>query len=234
MLLNFTPAHSWTVLLTLGCWAAPLYAQTEAEAAPVSYVAPKIIEMLVGVRIVGGDGNMIETSAQTVFPTDWPEQRVELVETNVPGNINYAFRDLPGNNRQLLLFAPLITPGQTVEATVKVRIEKSHIVGPPEPASLSLPRRPSTSLRQYLSASPYIDPNDSEIRKVVKQIDAAQPVTAWQRVEMLYDWVRDNISYVNSDLKRSSKPSATAGDCEEMTSIFVALCRAARVPARCV
>ena len=52
---------------------------------------------------------------------------------------------------------------------------------------------------------------------------------------MLYDWVRDNIAYERGELKtvREALRDRT-GDCEEMTSTFVALCRAARVPARCV
>ena len=57
----------------------------------------------------------------------------------------------------------------------------------------------------------------------------------WWEVEALYDWVRENITYVNGDLKTVREALRDReGDCEEMTSTFVALCRAARIPARVV
>jgi hypothetical protein len=202
---------------------------------PLNYVAPKTVEMLIGVQITPGDGNVIETSAQTVFPTQWPEQTVEVVEANIPAAVQYKFRDLPGNNRQLLFFMPLISPGDPIVAQLKVRIEKSHIVGPTETSQFVAPRRPSSTIKQYLSPSPYIDSNNAEIKRIVKQIDASEPPDAWKRVELLYDWVRDNIVYTKGELKNVQQALRDLkGDCEEMTSIFVALCRAARVPARCV
>lgn len=209
-------------------------AEVEAES-PLTYVAPMTVEMLIGVQITPSDGNVIETTAQTVFPTQWPEQTVEVVEANIPATVQYKFRDLPGNNRQLLFFVPLITPGNPVVAQLKVRVQKSHIVGPTETTDFVAPRRPSSAVKQYLSPSPYIDSTNAEIKKIVKQIDATQPPNAWKRVELLYDWVRENIVYTKGELKNVQQALRDRkGDCEEMTSIFVALCRAARVPARCV
>jgi hypothetical protein len=60
---------------------------------------------------------------------------------------------------------------------------------------------------------------------------------AWDKVEAIYDCVRGKVAY-----KEKSGParSATnvlkegAGDCEEFSSLFVAICRAANIPARIV
>lgn len=202
---------------------------------PLSYIAPKPIEMLIGLRITAGDGNMISTTAQTIFPTNWPEQTVEVVEVNVPGSMSSQFRDLPGNNKQLLFFAPVVTANSTVEATVRVRITKSHTVGPEETAQFRIAKRHPKEIKQFLGNSPYIEADSSEIRKIVKEIDATEPLTDWKKVEALYDWVRENIVYVNGDLKTVREALRDRkGDCEEMTSTFVALCRAARIPARVV
>jgi Transglutaminase-like superfamily len=205
----------------------------ESESA-VTFIAPKRIEMLIGLSVSPIDGNLVDTSAQTVFPTDWPEQKVEILEINVPQNIKLKWRDLPGNNKQMLLFAPMLAPG-TTEATIKVAIEKKHIVAPVNPNKLVIPKKLSSNIKNYMGSSPYIDPGVSEIKKVAKQIADSEPLTDWKRVEMLYDWVRDNIAYENGKLKTVSQAlKDRKGDCEEMTSIFVALCRASRVPARCV
>jgi hypothetical protein len=202
---------------------------------PLSFVAPKVLEMRIGIRITPGDGNMLDTRAQTVFPTDWPEQTVQVLDYTSSPLLNASFRDLPGNNRQLTFFAPLIQPGAPVEVVFRVRIEKRHIVGPVETDDLVVPRRVSSKLKQYLGAGPYIDPNYSEIRRIIKEIDATEPANAWKKVELLYDWVRDNIAYENGELKTVQQALRDrTGDCEEMTSIFVALCRASRIPARCV
>jgi hypothetical protein len=224
-------------------WAtSPLLAQESDSStpdatnpSPLQYIAPKSIEMLVGVRITAPDGNMLGTLATTVFPTNWPEQEVEIVEVRVPPPLQYSLRDLPGGNQQLLLQSQLIPARSVIEATVRVRIAKSHIVGPQDTTHFTIPRRLPRDVKNFTGNSPYIEANSSEIRKIVRDIEDTDPLTDWKKVEMLYDWVRDNLSYERGELKtvREALRDRT-GDCEEMTSTFVALCRAARVPARCV
>lgn len=201
----------------------------------LEYTAPKVIEMEIGVSVTAGDGNMIGTSAMTVFPTSWPEQKVEIVGVSVPPSFRYSFRDLPGGNKQLLLQSQMIPAGARVDATVHIRLEKSHIVGPVDTTELVIPRRLQRDLKNYLGNSPFIEANSSEIKRIVRDIEEQEPLTDWKKVELLYDWVRENISYERGDLKsvREALRDRT-GDCEEMTSTFVALCRAARIPARCV
>ena len=207
---------------------------TEA-ASPLQYVAPKQIEMLIGVRLSPSDLNMVSTIVTTVFPAEWPEQKVEVVEVSVPPAFTHGFRDLPGGNKQLLLQAAFLPARTLIEATIKVRVEKSHTVGPTDTAGFVRPKRLARDVKNFTGNSPYIETTSSEVKKIVREIDAKKPETEWQRVEMLYDWVRDNIVYTRGDLKtvRQAIKDKT-GDCEEMTSTFVALCRAADVPARCV
>jgi hypothetical protein len=221
--------------------SSSLHAQGESESSlesgPLEFVAPKTFEMQVGLRVSAADGNMLGTTAMTVFPTSWPEQKVEIVQVNVGPPWQNAFRELPGGNQQLLLQARIIPAGATVEATVQVRIEKKHILGPSDEDTLQfvIPRRIPKDIRQYMGNSPYIEANSSQIRKIVRDIDAQEPLTDWKRVEMMYDWVRENIEYEEGELKTVREClSDGTGDCEEMTSTFIALCRAARIPARMV
>lgn len=201
----------------------------------LEYTAPRTIEMLVGLRVKTGNGEMASTIATTVFPTDWPEQQVEIVEVNIPAGVKHAFRDLPGNNRQLFLSAPSIPAFATIEGTVKVRITKSHIVGPSDPSGLVIARRAPRDVKLFTGNSPYIEASSSEVRKIARDIADQEPSNAWEHVELIYDWVRDNIEYTRGELKDTKKTLRDkSGDCEEMTSLFVALCRASNIPARCV
>jgi Transglutaminase-like superfamily len=204
-------------------------------ACQLSYVAPKTIELLIGLNIAAVDGNLLDTKAQTVFPCTWPEQKVEIIERNVPDNVRIDFRDLPGNNKQLLLFVPVASPFQPVEATLKVRIEKSHIVGPADTSKLYIPKKFESSMRIYLGNSPYIEADAGELKKILKELNETEALTDWNKVERIYDWVRDNIKYETGKLKTVRQAlKDRKGDCEEMTSTFVAMCRASRIPARCV
>lgn len=211
----------------------PAEAQPPIE--PLQFVAPKTFEMQIGVRVTAPDGNMLGTMASTVFPTPWPEQTVEVVESNLPTGFQSSFRDLPGGNQQLLFFSPLISANTVAEATIKVRITKSHIIGPEETTHFKIGKRLPRDISAFLSSSPYIETNSSELKKIVREIEDSEPLTDWKKVELLYDWVRDNITYQRGELKtvRDALRDRT-GDCEEMTSTFVALCRVARVPARVV
>lgn len=210
-------------------------AEAEEEQPVLQYIAPRTIEMLVGLKFTAPAGNVLGTMATTVFPTSWPEQKVEIAEVQIHAPFRHSFRDLPGGNKQLLLMSQLIPANSVQEATIRLRIEKSHIVGPEDTAEFTVPRRLPREVKMYMGNSPYIESNAAEVRRVVKEIQDQDPLTEWKKIEMLYDWVRDNINYVRGDLKsvRQAMKDGT-GDCEEMTSTFVALCRASRVPARVV
>lgn len=207
---------------------------SEEPPSQLTYIAPQSYEMRIGLKLTSGSP-MSGTKATTVFPTAWPEQDVEIVETSISPVFKRDFRELPGNNKQLLLFAASV-PGNAInEATVKVRITKRHIVAPSDTSELVVPRRVPRELRNYLTDSPYIKVRQAPLIKAIREIDAEEPESDWERIEMFYDWVRENIEYRNGELKTLQVAlKEKAGDCEEMTAAFVAMCRSARIPARCV
>jgi hypothetical protein len=70
---------------------------------------------------------------------------------------------------------------------------------------------------------------------LAKEIPAGKQA-AWDQVEAIFDWVRANVRY---EFDVELKGAITAlregkGDCEELTSLFVAICRARGIPARSV
>ncbi|TWU28293.1 transglutaminase-like domain-containing protein [Bythopirellula polymerisocia] len=65
--------------------------------------------------------------------------------------------------------------------------------------------------------------------------DDEETLTPWQRVETIYDYVQDNVQYVEGDDKTAVETLTDGtGDCHDISALFVALCRADKVPARLV
>ncbi len=65
---------------------------------------------------------------------------------------------------------------------------------------------------------------------------AAGQNSGWAQAEAIYDWVREKIEYRFDPNIKSSRQALDDGygDCEELTSLFVAMCRAVKIPARAV
>ena len=60
-------------------------------------------------------------------------------------------------------------------------------------------------------------------------------ITAWQRVEAIYDYVQGAVDYVEGPDKSAVKTLQDGfGDCQNISALFVAMCRTHKVPARIV
>ncbi len=68
--------------------------------------------------------------------------------------------------------------------------------------------------------------------------DAEKPtaeLNTWQRVEKIYDHVQKSIEYVEgNDQNAVQTLDRKKGDCHDVSALFVALCRASKIPARMV
>lgn len=63
----------------------------------------------------------------------------------------------------------------------------------------------------------------------------ADSLTAWQRVEKIYDFVQQHVEYVEGEDQSAVEVLASGkGDCHDVSALFVALCRADKIPARMV
>lgn len=209
--------------------------EPKESAANVTYWAPRTLQMKFGVRFHANDNQCTKVHATVPIPMQWPEQKVDVVASNISPLAKYELRPLQGGALQLVIDAASVPPNSTFDAVLTVDMVKSFIKAPEDPSSLKIPKKIPKELNWYVGDSPYIDSKDSGIKKVIREIRATEPANDWEYVEKLYDWVRENIEYRNGKL-RSTKEALKEkwGDCEEMTGIFVALCRASGIPARVV
>lgn len=176
--------------------------------------------------------------ATAPVPTDWPEQRVEVIEEDLSPEVrDLKYRVLDNGVRQMMVFIPRLAQGKTAHALVTVEVRRKRILGPENNKLLEKPTKMPRDIKKFLGASPYIETRNADIRKLARQLVSELPenTTAWEEVEAMYDWVRENVEYKNGRLKGAAAALKDGtGDCEELTSLFIALCRLNGIPARTV
>ena len=174
--------------------------------------------------------------ATTPVPMDWPEQQVKIVaeekSTNV-GKISY--RTLDGGVKQMVVSIPRLNAGDDATAIVTFEVTRNEILAPDETTVYGVPAKSSRELSKFLLPSPYIESTDPKIKSLAAEISAGKE-PGWDRAAAVFDWVRENVKY---EFAEQIKPAVQAlqdgqGDCEELSSLVIALCRANKIPARAV
>ncbi len=170
-------------------------------------------------------------------PMNWPEQQVEILSQDLSGQVrSVKFRTLePGGVQQMEVVIPQLAAGDTATALVTFEVIKSDIVAPGETDGWKRPARKTPELTPYLGVSPSIETTHVEIKRLAGEIGLQAP-TDWAKVKAIYDWVRANVRYEFDEELQGALTALRAGhgDCEELTSLFIALCRANGIPARSV
>jgi hypothetical protein len=201
----------------------------------IRLVDPQVQRWEVGM-IVQAPGACTGIVATVPVPMEWPEQQVREISRDVSPEVGtIRFRTLAGGVQQMLIPIARLSAGDTAKALVTFEITKSAIVGPEQTADLQIPTRPDRALYNYLGTSPQIETTDREIKRLAEQVVQGH-TSDWDKVEAIYDWVREHIEY-RFDVKLKGARAALRdgyGDCEELTSLFVAMCRVNKIPARSV
>ncbi|MFO0870044.1 MAG: transglutaminase domain-containing protein [Pirellulales bacterium] len=189
--------------------------------------------------VIRAPGNCTGVLATVPVPTDWPEQSVKVVEEEFSPQVNrVTYRVLEGGVRQMVVEIPQIRAGETVTALVTFEINRGSLRPPLDPGIFQLPKvdKLPREVRLYLRPSPLIESEHPTITKLAKEVLAdKQDADAWTKVETIYDWVREHVEYFEGPIKGAlAALKDKRGDCEELTSLFIALCRANKIPARTV
>ena len=173
--------------------------------------------------------------ATTTVPADWPEQKVTILDQEISRSIGkVSYRTVGGTVKQMVIEIPRLPAGTEARALVTFEIEHRTILPPDDTSIFVVPTKVQRRNRVYLGSSPYIETRNRKIRRLAKEV-VKDKETAWAQAESIYDWVRDNVEYKNGKLKGAVAALRDGdGDCEELTSLFVAMCRVNKIPARTV
>jgi transglutaminase-like putative cysteine protease len=188
-----------------------------------------------GVVVKATGGPVAGIRATMAVPKDWPEQSVKIVaQQKSPQVGNVTYRPLDDGVKLMTVTIPRLSASDEASASVTFEVTRRQITAPTETSVYQMPKA-SAALAKYLAPSPFIESRDPQIVSLARQIIGEQP-SAWQKAEALFDWVRANVKY---EFAEQIKPATAAladgvGDCEELSSLFIALCRANKIPARAV
>ncbi len=198
-------------------------------------VRTKTARWRVGVSLEAVGGPCAGLYATVPVPTEWPGQSVTIVDEQISPEVSRVkYRTLDNGVKQMLVTVPRLAGGKKAQALVTFEVEREWIDEPSDPESLVIPKKPPREVSKYLGASPYIEVRHRQIRDLAKEL-TDDSLSDWKQIEKFYDAVREKIEYRNGPLKGALAALRDGnGDCEELTSLFIALCRCHGVPARTV
>lgn len=190
-----------------------------------------------GVIVTAVGGPCAGLSGTLPVPQDWPEQQVKVIGEEIsPAVRRHTYRTIDGL-KQLVFEVPQLPTGEKATCLVTLEVTRSVLLPPSDPSGLVVPKEMPKDVRRCLGPSPYIETANAKLRSLAKELTEGQD-TAWTQVEALYDGVRERVKY-DVDPKDKFKGAVGAlrdgkADKEDLNSLFVALCRVHKVPARMV
>lgn len=189
----------------------------------------------VTVKAIGGPCNGIV--ATIPFPIDWPEQTVVISDEDLTPQV----RVNQGKNvkavPQMVVNIRSLPSGQEARAILTYEVTRHMQKPPTDPESYKIPEDKDVprDLRIYLAPSlPHIDCRDKRIRQLGDTLGVEEQYD-WKRVEAIFDYVRGKIEFTKGSRKGGIEALETkTGNHEDMCFAFIAICRAAGIPARTV
>jgi len=222
------PIHSYEPVVGDGIWI-----WKEPPAKERGYLEPRSFELSIGIELQSA-GERCEAMAATPVPVNHPEQQVDDVRIEKVG-CEAVIRELAPGAGQLLLHAPNLAAGQKAKAIAhyKITLLKQYHGYAPE----QFPQKqkaPSSIQSMALGESPGIQTKAAAVRKLASQI-AIGIEHPWDQALAFVQWIQNNIRPQYGPYTSVLTAIETrVGDCEEMSALFVALCRASGIPARLV
>jgi hypothetical protein len=224
------------VFLATACSAFAQFKDSDPEG--VQMGDSKVQRWRCGVIITATGGACKGLHGYAPVPVDWPEQQVRILEDqkDVSPGVKIGFENREGSVKVMTIQIPQLGAGQEAKAIMTMEIQRNKILPPDDTDAYVLPdkKKLPADVRRYLNPSSLIESNDAKIKSLSKEIGTDKE-KAWEKVEAYYDWVRENVKYKKGPIKGAlAGLKDGTGDCEELASLFIALCRAADVPARTV
>jgi Transglutaminase-like superfamily len=219
--------------------SAQIAADPAAATGRITFGPPDTVRIRVGAEVEARRGACRNVTLMVAAPLDCPEQQVKIISEDISSEVGSVdYRSLPGGEvKQMVITVPRLAAGASAHATVDFEVTTRPILPPEKTDDLVIPKRPPRPVRQFLGGSPYIETKHQKIRSLAKEISAGldESATDWERVEAIYDCVLEKVKYVEGPDKGAVEALDDAqADCQGRSMLFIALCRANKVPARMV
>jgi hypothetical protein len=191
-------------------------------------------EFGISIRAVGGPcAGLLGTFP---VPMDWPEQQVKVASEQISPAAQHRYRTTDGL-KQMVFNVPQLAGGAAAECFVTFEITKQAQKPPADALRLVIPKDPPAQIKKFLAPSPGLEATNARVRSLAREMTADKE-NAWEQVRAIVAGVRERVKY-ERDAKAEFKGVLAAlrdgkADREDLTATFVAVCRAAKIPARMV
>lgn len=188
-----------------------------------------------GVQIRAAGGACVGLFGTISVPTDWPEQTVRIHKEDITPNVRKtAYRTINQGVKQMTIAIPNLAGGELARSVVVFEVERFSLKPPPDTSIFVLPTKPPAAVKRYLGNSPFIESSQLKFKNLAAELTEGK-TSAWEQVEAIYDGVRAKVKWENDKEKGAlATLNAGVGNKEDVTGVFVATCRAMKIPARLV
>ena len=226
-----------TPMIRLACLLVALILRSTAVPADepgIELVNPVTYRLKIELEVKAEGANLTRITAKCPLPDDWREQKVKLLgETKPKGTVS---RDqaIQGLGRVWVVSAPRLSAGRSLKFERIYEVKRFQVVSRLDPETLSQPDKVTKNLRAALGSSPGIEIADADLKQLAAELSIKRE-SPWEYARAAADWVRKNVRYQLGEY-RGAKFAFTQrlGDCEDLSALFIALCRIEKIPARTV
>lgn len=203
----------------------------------MKYTDPRTYRVRIGFRIEAGAADLVGISAMGPILIDWPEQTVRLLSEKAPPEAHVSQQLSPGQCAVLKMQLASLPAGESaqLERLYEITRYRMEFQLPPEelrPAT----HTPAEIRDQIKGVTPGLETKHPKIVSLTKSLQQESAgVGAWEEVRKFWEWNRDNIKFERGDFRGALFAVENhCGDCEELTALFVSMCRITKIGARTV
>jgi hypothetical protein len=198
---------------------------------------PRTYRLKVIIRVEANDGAVKGVLAMGPIPMDWPEQRVRLISQKLSPQATASEQILKGQAAILKLQVAQIPKGGSafVERLYEITRFRTKFSIPGD--QLKMPRAiPAELKEQFAGVAPGVEIKSQPMIDLAESLRKTNEQDgAWEMIKSFWSWTRDNVKFENGDFRGALYAIENhCGDCEEMSALFVGLCRLSGISARSV
>jgi hypothetical protein len=224
------------LVLRSACVAQAQRIEQPLEVAPAQEQQAESQKWEFGIAVRAGGGPCSGIVGTFPVPGEWPEQDVKVASESITPTVRHRYRTLDGL-RQVVFDVTHVPAGGEAECFITYEIVKRPQKPPLDTAALGIPKDPPREVKKYLNPSPLIESTSSKVRSLARELPEGKE-SAWEQVQAILAGVRERVKF-ERDIQDKFKGVLGAlrdgqADREDMTATFVAICRAAKIPARMV
>jgi transglutaminase-like putative cysteine protease len=198
---------------------------------------PRTYRLKVVIRIEAPDGAVKNVIATGPIPMDWPEQRVRLISEKLSPQCKVSEQILKGQAALIRFQVPQIPKGGSAFVERLYEITRYRTKFSLAGEELKMPHGVPSELKdQVAGAAPGMETKSPQMIELASALrKASQDDGPWETIKTFWGWTRDNVKFENGDFRGALYAIENrCGDCEEMSALFVGLCRLSGIPARSV